>query len=323
MEIQTVSEIRRNMTHSKPSTSRDAWRKNRSILEKNRSKSNITHFRKHRRWSFFTGFLALTGFFLKLLGLYARGNRTALALKCNTFSVDTPALPKDFQGFEIIHITDIHFDRLIGIEKRIVELLKDRNPDLIVMTGDYRDSMKLPASYYEPIFKLLGENLRAKHGIYAVLGNHDSHDLVPLMENNGIQLLINESVEIRSGNSKVTLTGVDDVHYFYSKEAIQALDASPKNPFKILLVHSPEMVEEAEENGYSLYLCGHTHAGQISLPNGTPIVTHVNKGKRFVAGRWRYKQLEGYTSSGTGVSGLTVRYFTQSEIASIKLIKTS
>jgi predicted MPP superfamily phosphohydrolase len=109
------------------------------------------------------------------------------------------------------------------------------------------------------------------------------------------------------------------VHYYFSKFTIPALKNSPQNQCKILLVHSPEIVPEAEENNYSLYLCGHTHSGQVALPNKKALITHVNTGREYSVGRWSRGKLQGYTSSGAGVSGLSVRFFTESEIAVITL----
>lgn len=298
---------------------REQWLKFRQKIERDGTKSNITLYHPRRRWKLFTALIWLFGWSMRLTGLYGWGNRRALKIKINAFDVVLPNLPPEFDGFQLVHMTDLHFDRMKGIESRITELLNGKKIDLVAFTGDYRDSMSMPAYVYDPIFSHLGKNLKAQHGLYAVLGNHDSADLVPVMERHGIKVLINESIEISRGEKRLTLTGVDDVHYFFTPEAVKALDNSPDNKFKILLVHSPEMVKEAADRKYSLYLCGHTHAGQVTLPGSGPLFTHVDVGREFGAGRWNYKNLEGYTSSGTGVSGVTLRYFTDSEIALITL----
>lgn len=300
---------------------REAWLKFRTHVEKNGAKSNITKYSPRRKWLLFTILLKLFGCLMWLVRLSVFGKRKALDLKMNEMEIQIPNLPTEFEGFEIVHLTDLHFDRVVGLEERIISLLKGRHPDLVVMTGDYKDRMRTPPERYQKVFERLGKNLKSKNGIYATLGNHDSADLVPVIEGGGIRVLINESIEITRRESKLTLTGLDDVHYFYTPEAIRALDASPNNACKILLVHSPEVVVQAAEAGFNLYLCGHTHAGQIALPNGKALITHVNTGKEFSVGRWKYKNLEGYTSSGAGVSGLTIRFFTQSEIAVVKLVR--
>lgn len=298
---------------------REQWKSHRVKIEADRAKSNIQYYSPRRSWLLFTFCVKLFGALIYLLGLYPRGNRTATKLVLNAFDIPLPNLPPSFDGFQIAHLTDIHFDRLPDLEHRIIDTLKHSSPDLIVLTGDYKDKMKMPVEYYAPIFQTLSGALKPKYGIYATLGNHDTHDLVPIIEASGIRCLLDESVEIEKNGEKLTLTGVDDVHYYFSPLAIEALETAPQNPCKILLVHSPEMVSEAQKHGFSLYLCGHTHSGQIVLPNKTVLIAHISNGKEFAAGRWSYQGMQGYTSSGTGVSGLTLRYNTQSEIALIRL----
>lgn len=319
-------EIERTKLKPEPSVSpplnlvrRENWRRFRAEIEHLKAKSNITRYFSQRHWYVFIALVKFFGFLTWLSRLSVLGNKKALDLKLNSFDIEIPDLPKEFDGFEIVHITDLHFDRVKGVEDKIVKLLEGRNPDVIVFTGDYKDRMNVAPIYYEPAFRLLGSRLKAKQGVFAVLGNHDTADLVPLIEKCGIKMLINESVELMRGSHRVTLTGVDDVHYYFSPAAIQAMEEAPQNACKIILVHSPEMVREAAERKYSLYLSGHTHAGQIATPGGRAIITHLDTGKEFAVGRWSYKGLEGYTSSGAGVSGLTLRFFTQSEIALIRL----
>ena len=84
--------------------------------------------------------------------------------------------------------------------------------------------------------------------------------------------------------------------------------------FTIALIHSPEAYDLAAECGVDLYLCGHTHGGQICLPFGIPILTHLRRGRKYVYGAWKYENMQGYTTSGTGCSGIPVRFNTHSEI---------
>ena len=89
--------------------------------------------------------------------------------------------------------------------------------------------------------------------------------------------------------------------------------------FSIALVHSPELFDMAAEMGVDLYLCGHTHGGQVCLPGGIPFLTHLNRGKNFYSGYWRYRGLQGVTSCGVGTSGVPVRFNTQGELSILKL----
>ncbi len=318
MELQHAKSIHYD-THTNKEYEREEWKKFRLDIETKKAKSNITGYHHKRSWFIFATLLKIFAFFTGVIGLYWWGRKNAFNVKLNKFDVEIADLPEEFENYTVVHLTDLHFDRVEGLHHRIATLLKDLTPDLIVFTGDYKDELHTPAPKYAKYFDYLGKNLKAKDGIYATLGNHDSHDMVPVIEASGIKTLLNESVEIKRENAKVTLTGLDDVHYYYSTRSIQALKNSPQNACKFLLVHSPEIVPDAHDNGYSLYLCGHTHAGQVTLPDKKAIFTHVNTGREYAVGRWKKGKMQGYTSSGAGVSGLTVRFNTISEVAVIRL----
>jgi predicted MPP superfamily phosphohydrolase len=168
--------------------------------------------------------------------------------------------------------------------------------------------------------KKMADSIHAKDGILATLGNHDTYLMVDFMENLGIKVLANETISIKKDNEKISVTGIDDPHYYFTDQALVALEES-SDGYKIALVHSPELYDAAADNGYSLYLCGHTHGGQIALPGGIALITHLHNGRKYYRGLWRHSQLVGYTNQGSGTVGIPVRFNTQSEIALITLIK--
>jgi len=120
----------------------------------------------------------------------------------------------------------------------------------------------------------------------------------------------------RSG-ATLAITGLDDVHRFYSDAALASLDAlRPRaDELGIALVHSPELAPEAAERGYGLYLCGHTHGGQICLPGGIPITLNSVLPRYMGSGAWKYHDMIGYTSVGAGSSVVPVRFNCPPEIA--------
>ncbi len=142
--------------------------------------------------------------------------------------------------------------------------------------------------------------------------------MVEPFEKLGIRMLANETLSLARGADTVHLTGIDDVHYYYTVGALETLRAIPEG-FNIALVHSPEIVEPAAAAGVSFYLTGHTHGGQICLPGGLPIITNIAGRRIFATGAWRCGAMMGYTSPGAGISGLPVRYFSRSEAALITL----
>jgi predicted MPP superfamily phosphohydrolase len=96
----------------------------------------------------------------------------------------------------------------------------------------------------------------------------------------------------------------------------------PSDAFKVLLVHTPEIFREAQECGIDLYLCGHTHGGQICLPLIGPVISHANCPREYTRGVWKYRNLQGYTSTGVGTSGVPVRFLCPPEIGLIELYCT-
>ncbi len=114
------------------------------------------------------------------------------------------------------------------------------------------------------------------------------------------------------------MTGTDDVYYYYTDAARAALDAAPDG-FKIALIHSAELAEVAANAGFNLYLAGHTHGGQVCLPGGMPIITQMSCDRRYASGLWRHGSMNGYTTTGIGVSGLPVRFNTRGEVVLITL----
>ena len=164
----------------------------------------------------------------------------------------------------------------------------------------------------------LMQGLRARDGVFGILGNHDSADMAAIFDSLGVRMLINETATVMRGGEALHVTGVDDVHYYYTGDASDALRFAPDG-CRIALVHSPELAEQAADAGVALYLTGHTHGGQVCLPGGMPVFTHSHGQRRFSSGLWRKGGMVGYTSRGAGVSGLPVRFNCPGEATLITL----
>ncbi len=251
---------------------------------------------------------------LHLAGLYRRGVANARDVRIVKHELTFPDLPPAFDGYRLLHLTDFHIDSLPGLEDVISEQVTSLPCDACVLTGDYRFLAfgDYPPEVRYPLQQIM-HSVRATDGIYAVLGNHDTHPAVRLLEGMNVRVLLNESVTLDRGAQQITLTGTDDPHYYYHPEMVSALRQSPDS-FKVALVHSPELYQEAAAEGYHLYLCGHTHGGQVCMPGGTPVLRNLRKGRHLASGRWQAQQMIGYTSAGCGVSGLPVRFFSRGEI---------
>jgi hypothetical protein len=161
--------------------------------------------------------------------------------------------------------------------------------------------------------------IHSRDGIYGVLGNHDCVEMIPFLEEFGVRVLMNESIRIRKGGSEICLIGVDDPHYFRCDDVGQAFRDVPESAFAVFVSHSPEVYAEAERHGARLYLCGHTHCGQIQIPWLGLLFTHSRSPKSLCSGLWNYGGMVGYTTAGVGVSGVPVRYLTSGEVTLLTL----
>lgn len=231
-------------------------------------------------------------------------------------------LPHAFDGYRVLHLSDMHFDRVPGLEHVVTEMIRDLPLDLAVFTGDYQDRRSRPGAEMESKIlrpmRTICEAIRPRDGILATLGNHDSIQLMEPFESVGVHVLGNETLQLHRGDQWIHVTGVDDVHRYYTPMAREALRADHQG-FKIALVHSADLYQEAAQNGYALQLSGHTHGGQICLPGGVPLFTNLTAGRRFASGMWQHEQLIGITNRGVGVAGLRFRLFCPGEVVVITL----
>jgi len=239
-------------------------------------------------------------------------------IRLRQIDIRLPDLPPAFDGYRIVHISDLHFDSLPGIEDAVFDLLNGESADAMVLTGDFADAFDLaPEAVASPLARVLSA-LSPKDGAWATLGNHDSWRHVDVLHGLGVRCLINESVILKRGGSSLALTGVDDPGYFYTDHAARALH-NTHDGCKIALAHSADLADHAADNGYALYLAGHTHGGQICRPNGKPIYVDLKRFKDFSSGLWQYDRMVGYTTAGAGVSVLPYRLFSFGEVALLTL----
>lgn len=300
---------------------REQWRARRTEMERQRFGQLSRRALEKGYFSPIDYFLPGATLGLKMASLYRKGRANAQDIQIVEHELSFAQLPDAFDGYRILHLTDLHIDSLPGIEKAICRRLDTLQYDACVLTGDYRYHAY---GHYGPRVKRplqqIISHVKAPDGLYATLGNHDTHAAVDMLEDMGVRVLANEHVTLERQMGQITLTGVDDPHYYYTPAATQTLQQSGTG-FKIALVHSPELYQEAAAHHYHLYLCGHTHGGQVCLPNGTPILKNLHKGHHLVEGLWQERQMVGYTSRGCGVSGIPVRFFSRGEVTVFTLRK--
>ncbi|MDX2455798.1 metallophosphoesterase [Desulfosarcina sp.] len=311
---------KRLLLHRTEADRRLVWALTRSILEADIYKHLRYGEKRRRHWSLFEFLIRMFGVCLKAFRLHQRGYHNATGIVINRERLHFGNLPAPFHGYTLLHLTDLHADFISGYENIICESIKNLSYDACVMTGDYRKkisgSIKTPMKAMEKITS----TIRAKDGIFATFGNHDTYRMAEPFEKMGITILPNESIYINRNNSRIQITGIDDPYYYYTDQALTALEETEEG-FKIALVHTPSLYDVAAENRYQLYLCGHTHGGQICLPGGYPIILHLRYGRKYYRGLWRYRKMTGYTSQGCGTIGIPIRFNTVSEVTLITLLK--
>lgn len=226
--------------------------------------------------------------------------------------------------------------------KKVVDKVQTLSPDLVFLAGDYILGEAYP-EYLTPL-----ANLRAPHGIYAVLGNHDYTEdefyklanyvyegnervqgVVKALTEAGIRVLRNTSVEIVLENDKkFFLGGVDDYWTERAdaektfKNVIPGLTGDLRDPrfrgddkIKILLTHNPDVIHDAEKNGVDLVLAGHTHGGQIRLPFLGSVPPIPDKlGRKYDRGLFRFGDTQLFITSGLGETGPRARLLVPPEI---------
>jgi len=242
---------------------------------------------------------------LKSTGLYWRARRNAERILVKRNDIRFKSLPPLFEGFTILHISDLHVDMNEVAMNRLIELVGSMQYDVCVLTGDYRGRTIGPFQPALDGVARVGTHL--KQPIYAVLGNHDTIQMVPGLEAMGIRVLLNECETIVRKDQRIHLAGIDDAHFFRVDNIEKAALSIPRGEFSILLSHTPEVYRQAADANFDLMLSGHTHGGQICLPGSIPIKLEAVLPRRMGAGPWQYSNMIGYTSVGAGSSVVPVR----------------
>lgn len=264
---------------------------------------------------------AIIQMILRLSGSYWRGRANAARVVLRTNVVVSERLPSQFDGYTILHLSDLHADISSGAMTETVRLVSDLQYDLCVLSGDYRGLT------YGPFHSCLQDMLRLRDvlrgDVYGVLGNHDTILMVPDLERMGIRVLLNEHVIIERDGGRIFLAGIDDAHYYRVDNIEKAAAEMPHDVFSVLLSHTPETYKQACHAGFDLLLAGHTHGGQICLPGGVPIILESALPRSMGSGPWKYGAMAGYTSVGAGSCAVPVRFNCPPEITLHHLRKAS
>lgn len=227
-------------------------------------------------------------------------------------------LPRALDGLRIVHLSDLHYGPLTSSKhlERAIQTANELRPDLIALTGDYISQDRM---YAQPCAEVVGK-LRARHGVYGILGNHDHWTDAKLINDlfcaEGIRMLINEGMRMDVNGESFWLAGVDDKMVGLENLPL-ALAGSAENECKIVLAHNPIILRRAAAAGVDLVLSGHTHGGQVTL---RPERTRSGRPRRrLLRGLGRRGNTQIYVSRGLGTVVLPIRYGCPPEVSVLEL----
>jgi predicted MPP superfamily phosphohydrolase len=228
-----------------------------------------------------------------------------------------PGLPPALEGLRLLHLSDLHLrPRWAAGYDRLIERLAADPPDLILFTGDFVEDKRdyRPAL---PVAQRLVSSLRSRHGTYAIVGNHDGDLLAAQLPSLNATNVEGRHLTLAGGIELLGFPGVEraDLDHGF----IQSIPPKPPGHVRIALCHYPDLFDTVAAARPDLYLCGHSHGGQVCLPGGVPIITHDRSPGRFVRGIHRRGDCWYIANRGFGAGKLLLRVFCPAEVIQITL----
>lgn len=281
--------------------------------------------KKSRKWVWLSLLLAAIGFIIWI----AWGNT---ALELNEYQIKSEELPESFEGFRIAQVSDLHSAEMGKGNSKLLDMLEEAKPDIIVLTGDIIDSrhteMEVPLGFVEKAVEIAP--------CYYVTGNHESRlskeaylDFEEKMKEYGVCVLHNETVFIERDGEQITLAGLDDSTFASNHNGIRYSNLSsmiqeffPEDGFQILLSHRPELFQRYVEAGVDLVFSGHAHGGQFRIPFvGGVFAPHQGFFPEYDAGLFSEDGTNMLVSRGIGNSIFPFRVNNRPEVVVVELVK--
>ena len=247
------------------------------------------------------------------------------ALRINTYPLYFENLPDEFDGYTILMFSDLHYGLFMSEPwvRHVIAMTNNAGADLVVGLGDYVHRRRFTGEL-TAVWPML-RTLKAKDGVYFVNGNHehwaDSALSLDLLERSGLSLRHRHTL-LRRGGAALALAGCGDMRGGDEPGLEKALAGIPAGTFTIVLAHTPDTADLPHGNRVDLFLCGHTHGGQIIVPFlGKPILVPVDN-RSYDFGLKRNARHEAvFISRGIGWAILPVRLNCPPELAVVRLLK--
>jgi predicted MPP superfamily phosphohydrolase len=222
----------------------------------------------------------------------------------------TSKLDPDAPPLRLLHIGDIHVERITPRERHLQRLIDELQPDLIVFSGDFVNLSNTHDPAAERAIREIIGQWSAPLGVYVVSGT-------PIVEPaerveaftqglDNLRWLRNDWATVKTPGGPLHILGLSVTHDMATDRARldEAMQAAPPDGMTLLLFHPPDIAPEANAAGIDLYLCGHTHGGQIRLPIVGAFFSSSHLGQRFIMSRYELGTTTLYTSRGVGLEGL-------------------
>lgn len=268
----------------------------------------------------------LAGILLILIVWTAWGNA---ALELNTYTISSRGLPDAFDGYRIAQVSDLHNAEFGGGNQRLLDMLREAEPDMIAITGDLIDSRKTNIA----VALAFAEEAVRIAPCYYVSGNHEARvpeyrELKAGLEAAGVTVLDDARVEIEISGKSITIIGVNDpsflADYLTSDAAVMDRKLSELSSedasFTILLSHRPELFDTYAAHDMDLVLTGHAHGGQFRLPLiGGLIAPNQGLFPKYDDGLYSEGNTNMIVSRGLGNSIIPFRFNNRPEVVLIEL----
>lgn len=268
----------------------------------------------------------LSGILLILIVWTAWGNA---ALELNTYTISSRGLPDAFDGYRIAQVSDLHNAEFGDRNQRLLEMLREAEPDMIAITGDLIDSRKTNIA----VALAFAEEAVKFAPCYYVSGNHEARvseyqDLKTGLEAAGVTVLDDAQVKIEVSGESITVIGVNDpsFHADYLTSDAAVMDrklselSSEDAGFAILLSHRPELFDTYVAHDMDLILTGHAHGGQFRLPLiGGLIAPNQGLFPKYNDGLYSEGNTNMIVSRGLGNSIIPFRFNNRPEVVLIEL----
>lgn len=262
--------------------------------------------------------LAKLGLGIAGAALLWKGYANSQRLELRQETIDIPDLPDGFEGFRLLQLSDMHLRKSTTRDDELLALVDELSPDLVCLTGDYAFtglSMDTVNAFFAGL---------AKHPAVAVFGNADyrpgiTEDMRAHWASY-VPFLSNSALSLERQGDQLWIAGVDDPHQGRDS-LLSAMEQVPAGAPTILLAHSPEIILRPLDPRIRLILCGHTHGGQICLPNGFALYQNTPLPPRFSSGRHALDGATIYISRGIGSTRLPLRYGCLPEITLFTLTR--